>query len=133
LKEILDIKGKWEIFSIKFDLWDTHFEMRDGFVGFLKECTYGTTNTVNFCTFTGDEIEPIKVLYNATFPEPELKEPKNNKLLGWYTDKNYTNQWDFANDKVTADMTLYAKWEKSSKTVVFVTENEETGIADWTE
>ena len=29
---------------------------------------------------------------------------------GWYTDKRYTKKWDFDNDTVEGDMTLYAKY-----------------------
>ena len=132
LKDIIKTGGSWELFCVKKDIWEKHWELRSGFVGFLDECTYETTNTVQFCTFTADQIASLEVMYNATFPEPTIEELPDNKLLGWYTDKNYTNQWDFENDKVTSDMTLYAKWEKSNKTVVFVTQNEEVGAADWT-
>ena len=140
LKKIVGKKGSvyseagfsWELFSAKKDIWEKHWELRSGFVGFLDECTYETTNTVQFCTFTADQIASLEVMYNATFPEPTIEELPDNKLLGWYTDKNYTDQWDFEHDKVTSDMTLYAKWEKSNKTVVFVTQNEEVGAADWT-
>ena len=31
-------------------------------------------------------------------------------FVGWYTEASCTNLWDFANDKVTDDITLYAKW-----------------------
>ena len=132
LKDIIKTGGSWELFCFKKDIWEKHWELRNGFVGFLDECTYETTNTVQFCTFTADQIASLEVMYNATFPEPTIEELPDNKLLGWYTDKNYTNQWDFENDKVTSDMTLYAKWEKSNKTVVFVTQNEEVGATDWT-
>ena len=36
--------------------------------------------------------------------------PNNLQLYGWYTDKNFTTQWDFKKDLVEGDMTLYAKW-----------------------
>ena len=36
--------------------------------------------------------------------------PSNLQLYGWYTDANCTNVWDFKNDRVQGDMTLYAKW-----------------------
>ena len=36
--------------------------------------------------------------------------PDNLQLYGWYTDRACTNMWDFKNDLVTGDMTLYAKW-----------------------
>ena len=39
---------------------------------------------------------------------------------GWYTDTNFTTEWDFENDSVKEDdITLYAKWTKNSYGVVF--------------
>ena len=39
---------------------------------------------------------------------------------GWYTDTNFTTEWDFENDSVKEDdITLYAKWTKNSYDVVF--------------
>ena len=32
---------------------------------------------------------------------------------GWYKETGCTNAWDFANDTVTTDTTLYAKWTKT--------------------
>lgn len=36
--------------------------------------------------------------------------PTNLQVYGWYTDIACTDQWDFKNDRVSEDMTLYAKW-----------------------
>ena len=38
---------------------------------------------------------------------------------GWYKEADCINKWDFANDTVTADMTLYAKWTPISYTVKY--------------
>ena len=35
---------------------------------------------------------------------------------GWYTDTSYSTPWDFDNNTVTHDITLYAKWTPSSST-----------------
>ena len=35
---------------------------------------------------------------------------QNYVLLGWYKDPAFTELWDFAEDTVIEDMTLYAKW-----------------------
>jgi len=43
--------------------------------------------------------------------EPENLEQTDYTLMGWYTDNtSFENQWDFANDPVTNNITLYAKW-----------------------
>lgn len=38
---------------------------------------------------------------------------------GWYKEAGCTNAWDFANDVVTADITLYAKWTINTHTVTW--------------
>ena len=44
-------------------------------------------------------------------------------FLGWY---NGDVAWDFANDTVTEDVTLVAKWEQIECTVTYVTINPDT-------
>ena len=39
---------------------------------------------------------------------------------GWYTDQACNNAWDFANDVVTEDITLYAKWTINPHTVTWI-------------
>lgn len=132
LKDILNARASWELFSLTKDMIDTHWEARENFIGFLDKCTYETTFLVQFCTFTSETIEPVESMFNASIQDPGISDLPDNQFLGWYKDPNYTEKWDFDNDKVTADMTLYARWERSVKTVAFVTQNEEVGAADWT-
>ena len=37
-------------------------------------------------------------------------------LVGWYTEDSYTNKWDFDNNTVTSNITLYAQWTASDNT-----------------
>jgi len=37
-------------------------------------------------------------------------------LVGWYTEDSYTNKWDFSNNTVTSNITLYAQWTASDNT-----------------
>jgi|GEM_PF-2596202 len=39
---------------------------------------------------------------------------------GWYTEAGCTNAWDFANDVVTSDITLYAQWTANTNTAYTV-------------
>ena len=36
------------------------------------------------------------------------------RFAGWYTDLSYMNEWDFENDVVTHNMTLYARWIRTA-------------------
>ncbi len=40
-------------------------------------------------------------------------------FLGWYKDTDYTYKWNFAQDEVTEDITLYGKWEETTYEVRF--------------
>ncbi len=40
---------------------------------------------------------------------------------GWYKDAEYTVLWDFANDTVESDITIYAKWNAEAKAYYSVT------------
>lgn len=41
---------------------------------------------------------------------PPTLERYGRTFMGWYTDETYTHKWDFAEDTVKGNMTLYARW-----------------------
>lgn len=51
-------------------------------------------------------------------------------FVGWYKDAECTQKWDFANDNVTEDTTLYAKWNSVDDVVPLRPENIETSEKD---
>lgn len=40
-------------------------------------------------------------------------------FVGWYTDPEFKNPWDFYKDKASGTMTFYAKWDKNPETVSY--------------
>jgi len=46
--------------------------------------------------------------------EPAAPTDADHNFYGWYPDADCTDQWDFAQDVVTAGLTLYAKWERAA-------------------
>lgn len=42
--------------------------------------------------------------------EPAGMTKENGKFNGWYKDEAFTAKWDFAQDTVSSDVTLYARW-----------------------
>lgn len=68
--------------------------------------------TVTFNADNGSENVTSKVSPNSLVSEPTKPEKENYYFTGWYTSTEYTTKWDFAKDKVTDNITLYAKWEK---------------------
>ena len=140
LKDTLEYKVDFDLSKIKkgltwgykitlydkaLDLFDLHYEIGRGW---LNQCTYDTLYTVDFCTNCNIKLPPLKV-DGGTIEEPEVK-LKGNTILGWYTDKDFKNKWDFAKSVVDKNITLYAKWEIFAKTVTFDTNGHGT---NWNE
>ena len=70
--------------------------------------------TVSFNTNGADKIVSRTVKKNETAKEPTEPEKDGFVFDGWYSDKNLTAKYDFA-EKVTKNITLYAKWTESAK------------------
>ena len=68
----------------------------------------------------GKEYRKEKVLDGETIEEPKIVQ---ENFKGWYTDKKYTNKYNFENS-VTKDIILYGKVEESTKkyTVQYIDE-----------
>ena len=63
---------------------------------------------VTFEANNGEEAAVVDVK-GATIAKPADPVKENATFLGWYTDKNFENEYDF-NSEVTKDITLYARW-----------------------
>ena len=72
------------------------------------------TNAVKDKTVSIGKRVPIAKAYVTS------ENPDNLQLYGWYTDKACTDKWDFKQDRVTGDMTLYAKWVEQYEVNYFV-------------
>lgn len=71
-----------------------------------------STYTVTFDPNNGGDVTTVTgVLSEATITEPEEPTYEGYTFEGWYTDSDCTTPWDFDNDVVTDDITLYADWE----------------------
>lgn len=91
-----------------------HFEVGRGFV---ENCTYKDTFTVDFNT-TFSSVDSQTLMGGDKVTEPQLDVP-GHTLDGWYTDKAFTTKWDFANNTVTSDITLYAKWDNLEHNITY--------------
>jgi uncharacterized repeat protein (TIGR02543 family) len=65
---------------------------------------------VVFNTMGGSELEPKRVLKNTKLKMPESVQKHGMVFVGWYRDEDCMTPWNFDEDKVTEDITLYAKW-----------------------
>lgn len=79
---------------------------------------YGTieqTYIVTFETFPSAEETDTQtfskvVSINETIDAPDDPVKDGYTFGGWYKEETFDNLWDFENDVVTSNMTLYAKW-----------------------
>lgn len=74
---------------------------------------------VTFDSQGGSTVDSQTVKLGGSVIEPTAPTKVNYIFGGWYKESGCTNAWDFANDTVTADLTLYARWVSSSYTVTF--------------
>ena len=76
------------------------------------------TYTVTFNTDGGSAVAPVTQNYGTTIVAPSTTKVGYN-FLGWYKDGT---AFDFANTKLTENITLVAKWEIQTFTVTFNTD-----------
>lgn len=69
--------------------------------------------TVTFNTNGGSAIAAVKIESGKNVTKPTNPTKTGHTFAGWYSDSGLTKTFDF-NTKITADVTLYAKWNKGS-------------------
>lgn len=76
---------------------------------------------IHFETNGGSPINDTVILYNDHINRPA--NPTKNELLfdGWFKKSDFSVIWDFKNDVITANTTIYAKWISPDYTVHFET------------
>lgn len=72
----------------------------------IKENQY----IVTFCLSGHGEDFYDYVDQDAKLKEPDEPTEEGWQFLNWYTDEEFHETWDFKEDKVTENLTLYAKW-----------------------
>lgn len=81
-----------------------------GFVSCLEDDTLEKLYTVTFDTDGGSEVEAQSVKAGELVVKPEDPVKENSYFGGWFVSKSYEKEWNFDEDIVMADMTLFAKW-----------------------
>ena len=85
-----------------------------------------TTLTVQFEENGGSAVADMDGLsYDATISAPTEPTKTGYTFAGWYKDENYATQWNFSSDKVTDNITLYAKWTLKTPSVTITGAPEE--------
>lgn len=69
-----------------------------------------TTYTVTFNTDGGSAVDPQTIEENGKVTKPADPTKDSATFDGWYKEDTFTTAWDFDNDVITEDTTIYAKW-----------------------
>ncbi|EGO8281427.1 BspA family leucine-rich repeat surface protein [Enterococcus faecalis] len=74
--------------------------------------------TLTFDTMDGSEIATIETNFGNLWLEPEAPTKEGHNFMGWYTDSEYTEEFDFSKP-ATKSMTVYAKWAEEKEEPIF--------------
>ena len=74
---------------------------------------------VTFDSQGGSIVSDQYIEKDGKVTEPPNPTKEGYTFGGWYTDTLCSTLWDFANNTVTSNMTLYAKWMEKKYTVTF--------------
>ena len=88
-----------------------------------QTCTTGITSyTVSFNTDGGTSVSNQTIPSGGTVTQPSDPTKTGYTFGGWYADSGFTTAWDFTNDTITANTTIYAKFTINTYTVIFDTD-----------
>jgi uncharacterized repeat protein (TIGR02543 family) len=91
---------------------------------------FSDTCDLDFDSREGSAVAPIvDIPYGQSVLAPEPPTKKGFDFSGWYQELAFENPWNFDQDGVTSNLTLYAKW--SPQTLVGSVSIE--GLAEWNE
>ena len=112
----------------KFGVWLTVLCLLLAFaVGFAacapQEPAETAEYTVTFDSVGGSAVASQTLGEGEKVAKPTDPEKEGSVFAGWWKDAGYTAEWDFREDTVTGNITLYAKWDAIRYTVTYETDN----------
>ena len=85
----------------------------------------GAGLTVTFDSNGGSTVsDTTGISYDTTISAPTAPTRNGYDFDGWYKESGLTNKWDFANDTVTDNITLYAKWSINGYNIIYKDEGD---------
>lgn len=84
----------------------------------------GEQYTIHFESNYGSDYDSLTVNSGKKITEPEAPVREGYTFLGWYRDAGLTKRWDFAKDKVSSKMSLYAGWDADTGDDIVYPEND---------
>lgn len=85
----------------------------------LYEYWVSGTCFVTFDSRGGSAVTTVKCYIGGLVTAPTAPTKAYNTFDAWYKESGTVNAWNFASDRVAADMTLYAGWIPETYTVTF--------------
>ncbi len=77
------------------------------------------TYTVTFDSNGGSAVGSVTVTEGETVAKPQAPTREDYTFEGWYKNSDLTEEWSFDSDKVTENVTLYAKWKPKFEKVTY--------------
>ena len=68
--------------------------------------------TITFDARGGSDVAPQNQMYGELLSQPEEPTREGYEFTGWYIDYACSDEWDYEEDIIESDFTLYAGWEK---------------------
>ena len=69
--------------------------------------------TVTFDSKGGTDVPAQTQMYGQPLDEPQPPSREGYVFTGWHKDAGCDVQWDLETDRIEADITLYAGWQKN--------------------
>ncbi len=76
-------------------------------------------NQVTYVFNNGESNKVESVADDSLLPVPATPSRTGYTFVGWYRDSSFSQEWNFTTDRVTEDITLYAKWQINQYSVKF--------------
>jgi uncharacterized repeat protein (TIGR02543 family) len=98
---------------------DTRFTLRNAVMDHIRDAELINpviekrlkfTYKITYNSQGGSSVAPVYAENNALISKPANPTKTGYTFLGWFKESGLINKWDFATNKVTGDITLYAGW-----------------------
>ena len=85
---------------------------------------------VSFDSCGGSAVQSIQVEDNNRIEEPDDPTKAGYIFVAWYKESSYENEFNFETERVTNDITLYAKWEEQTSFTIKFNSNGGSKVDD---
>ena len=119
------MSGAVSNYAYTFVGWDPALVEVDGPATYTPRYDLVISHNVSFVINNGSAVTPATLIVaeGAAVERPADQLIGCQHIAGWYKDGAFSEEWDFANDKLgTSDLILYAKWETKTYTITWYDE-----------